>query len=87
MYLVVLATAMSAALIQEENRVQLSVYYISQAFEGAEVKYSRIEKISFALIVASRKLCPYFQANPIRVMIDQPIRKSMNKLEAAGRML
>ena len=42
LYLVVLATTMSVALIQEENRVQLSVYYISQAFEGAEAKYSRI---------------------------------------------
>ena len=33
----------------------------------------------FALIVASRKLRPYFQANLILVMTDQPIKKSMNK--------
>ena len=30
----------------------------------------RIEKITFALIMASRKLRPYFQANPIVVMTD-----------------
>ena len=30
---------------------------------------------------------PYFQANPILVMTDQPIKKSMNKQEAAGRMV
>jgi len=35
LYLVVSTTAVSAALIQEENRVQLPVYYISQAFQGA----------------------------------------------------
>ena len=46
-----------------------------------------IEKIVFALIVASRKLRPYFQANPILVMTDQPIRKSINKPEVAGRMI
>ena len=37
--------------------------------------------------MASRKLCPYFQANPIIVMTDQPIKKAMHKLEAAGRMI
>ena len=41
----------------------------------------------FALIVASRKLRHYFQANPILIMIDQLIKKSMNKPEAAGRMV
>ena len=56
MYLVVSATVVSVALIQEEGKTQLPIYYVSQAFQGAEAKYLRIEKISFALIVASRKL-------------------------------
>ena len=80
-------TAASAALIREEAKKQLLVYYVSQAFQGAESNYPRIEKIAFALIVASRKLRQYFQANPILVMTDQPIRKSMNRPEAAGRMI
>ena len=87
MYLVVSATAVSAALIQEEGKKQLPVYYVSQAFQGAESKYPRIEKITFTLIIASRKLRQYFQANPILVMTDQPIKKSINKPEAAGRMV
>ena len=87
MYLVVSATVVSATLIREEGKKQLLVYYVSQAFQGAEAKYLRIEKIAFALIVASRKLRPYFQANPILVMTDQPIKKSMNKPEAVGRMV
>ena len=49
--------------------------------------FRSIEKITFALIMASRKLRPYFQANPIIVMTDQPIKKAMNKTEAAGRMV
>ena len=63
------------------------MYYISQAFQGAEARYLRIEKITFALIVASRKLRLYFQANPILVMTNQPIKKVMNKPEAAGRIV
>ena len=79
--------AVSAALIREENWAQLPVYYVSQAFQGAEARYPHIKKITFALIVASRKLRPYFQANPIIVMTDQPIKKAMNKPEAAGQMV
>jgi len=77
----------SAALIREEDKRQHPVYYVSQAFQGAKAKYPLIEKIAFTLIVASCKLRPYFQANPILVMMDQPIKKSMNKPEAAGRMI
>ena len=81
------ASAVSAVLIREEGKKQLPVYYVSQAFQGAESRYPRIKKIAFALIVASRKLRQYFQANPILVMTDQLIKKSMNKLEAARRMV
>ena len=87
LYLAVSTIAVSAALIREEAKKQLPVYYVSQAFQGVESNYLRIEKIAFALIVASRKLWQYFQANPILVITDQPIRKSMNKPEAVGRMI
>ena len=87
LYLAVSATAVSAALIRKEGKTQLPIYYVNQAFQGAEAKYPRIEKIAFALIIASRKLQPYFQANPILVMTNQPIKKSMNKPEVAGRMV
>ena len=70
LYLAVSETAVSAALIKEEDKKQLPVYYVSQAFQGAEFSYPRIEKIVFALIVASRKLRQYFQANPILVKMD-----------------
>ena len=43
--------AVSLALIREEFRVQRLVYYTSKAFQGAEVKHLRIEKIAFSLIV------------------------------------
>ena len=46
-----------------------------------------MEKLAFALITASRKLKHYFQAHVIVVMTDHPLKKSMNKLEAAGRLV
>ena len=53
-------TAESSALISEEENGQKPIYYTSQAFQGTEANYSRMEKIAFALVVASRKLRPSF---------------------------
>ena len=87
LYLAVTPHAVSSALVREEGRVQKSVYYTSRALRGAERRYPQIEKLAFALIIASRKLRHYFQAHVINVMTDHPLKKAMNKLEAAGRLI
>ena len=46
-----------------------------------------MEKLVFALVIASRKLRHYFQAHVINVLIDHPLKKAMNKLEAVGRLI
>ena len=68
LYLVVSNTAVSSTLINEEGKIQNPVYYTSQAFQGVEVSYPRMEKIAFAFLVASIKLHPYFQAHPIVII-------------------
>lgn len=78
---------MSSTLIREEENVQKPVYYISRALRGAEGRYPLIEKLAFALITAFRKLRHYFQVYVINVMTDHPLKKAMNKLEAAGRLI
>ena len=87
LYLAVSPMAVSSALVYEESKIQRPVYYTSQAFQGVEANYPRTEKMAFSLIVASRKLRPYFQAHTIIIMTDQPIRKVMSKLDAAGCMI
>ncbi|XP_065631696.1 uncharacterized protein LOC136068463 [Quercus suber] len=77
----------SSALVREESKVQRPVYYTSKALRGAEGRYPLMEKLAFALIMASRKLRHYFQAHVINVMTDHPLKKAMNKLEAAGRLI
>ena len=87
LYLAVTPHAVSSALIREEGKVQKPVYYTSRALRGAKVRYPLIEKLAFALITASRKLRHYFQAHVINVMTDHPLKKAMNKLEAAKRLI
>ena len=45
-----------------------------------------MEKLAFALVMAARKLKPYFQAHTIIVLTDQPLKRTMSNPEAAGRM-
>ena len=52
-----------------------------------EGRYPLIEKLAFALIIASKKLKHYFQAHVINVMTDHPLKKTMIKLEVAGQLI
>ena len=45
-----------------------------------------MEKLAFALVMAARKLKPYFQTHTIIVLTDQPLKRVMSSLEATGRM-
>ena len=87
LYLSVTPHAVSSALIKEEGKIQKPMYYTSKALRGAEGRYPLIEKLAFAFITAFRKLRHYFQAHVINVMTDHPLKKAMNKLEAAGRLI
>ena len=87
LYLAVSPHAVSSALVREEGKVQKPVYYTSRAWRGAKGRYPLMEKLAFALIMTSRKLRHYFQAHVIIVMTDHPLKKVMNKLEVAGRLI
>ena len=86
LYIAVSQAAVSEALVRDEGGSQRPVYFISRAFRGAEERYPRMEKLAFALIIAARKLKPYFQAHTIVVLTDQLLKRAMSSPEAAGRM-
>ena len=46
-----------------------------------------MEKLALVLMVASRKLRPYFHAHLIEVLINYPLRQVLQKPEASGRLL
>ena len=71
-------------LVHEEGTVQRSVYYTDKLVKDAETKYTRIKKIILALLTSSQRLCPYFQAHMIAVLIDLPLRQILSKLELLG---
>ncbi|XP_074326570.1 uncharacterized protein LOC141664514 [Apium graveolens] len=87
LYLAVSDFTISAVLVREEDDVQLPVYYVSKRLADAETRYTSLEKLAYALILASRKLRPYFQAHKIEVRTSYPLRQVMHKPESSGRML
>ncbi|XP_022859441.1 uncharacterized protein LOC111380181 [Olea europaea var. sylvestris] len=61
----------------EEGTTQLLVYYTSKIFLFSETRYPDMEKLALALIIASRKLRPYFQAHTIHVLTNFPLRTTI----------
>ena len=70
LYLAVSENALSDVLVKEELKIQKPVYYITKIRHGAELNYSTIEKFVLALVMASRKLRPYFQAHQVEVLTN-----------------
>ncbi|KAL8134680.1 hypothetical protein AgCh_009635 [Apium graveolens] len=87
LYLVISESALSAVLVKEELKVQKPVYYVSKILHGAELNYSTIEKFALALVMASRKLRPYFQAHQIEVLTNQPLGNIIHSPKASGRLI
>ena len=60
---------------------------MSKRLLDAETRYPELEKLSLALIVASRKLRPYFHVHPIEVLTNYTLQQVLQKPEASGRFL
>ena len=86
-YLATSMESISSVLIQEdENRIQRPIYYTSKVLHNAKVRHSRAEKMIYALIISSQQLRPYFQAHPIMVLTDQPLKAILHRPDTSGRM-
>ncbi|RVW28496.1 Pro-Pol polyprotein [Vitis vinifera] len=66
---------------------QKPIYYVSRALADVETRYSKMELTALALRSAAQKLRPYFQAHPVIVLTDQPLRNILHKPDLTGRML
>ena len=75
LYLSVSPTTVSAMLIREKDKVQKLIYYVSKVLIGAKTRYLKIGKLTYALLIIARKLCHFFQAYPIALLTDQPLKQ------------
>jgi hypothetical protein len=90
LYLVASPTTVSAVLVEEkehENKMkQFPTYFVLEALSGAKINCSKLEKIAYTVVMASRKLKHYFQAHRIKVLSTQPLEALFHNSEAIGRI-
>jgi len=51
LYLAVLKSAVSEALVREDEGVQKPVYYASHSMNGPQIRYQKLEKLLLALLL------------------------------------
>ncbi|GKD19412.1 reverse transcriptase domain-containing protein [Tanacetum coccineum] len=85
-YLAASDKAVSAVLMTERNGRQHPIRYVSKVLHDAEKNYAPLEKLALALRNASRRLRRYFEAHPITVITDQPIKQILGRAETSGRL-
>jgi hypothetical protein len=90
LYVVASHAVVSEALVQEKQEGQVKkqapVYFISEVLSPSKKNYTELEKVLYAILMASRKLRHYFQAYHIIVPSSQPLKDIMSNREATGRI-
>jgi hypothetical protein len=83
-------SAVSAALVQEkldgQAKKQALIYFVSEVLSPSKKKYTELEKVLYAVLMASRKLRHYFQAYHIIVPSSQPLKDIMRNRKDIGRI-
>jgi hypothetical protein len=83
-------SAVSVALVQEkldgQIKKQAPVYFVSKVLCLSKKNYTELEKVLYAVLMASRKLRHYFQAYHIFVPSSQRLKNIMRNREATGRI-
>ncbi|XP_015953975.1 uncharacterized protein LOC107478346 [Arachis duranensis] len=87
LYLSIADKAVASALIREDEVGQHPIYFTSKVLQGPELRYQKLEKFAYSLVVASRRLQPYFQAHTIKVRTNQPMKQILQKMDIVGRMV
>ena len=87
LYLTVSKASVSATLFKEdENRKQRSIFFVRKSLSEAETWYTHLERAALALCMAAKKLHPYFQAHPIVVLTNLPLRSIIYMPDLSRRM-
>jgi hypothetical protein len=79
-------SAVSAALVREKQdrqaKKQVSVYFVSEVLSLSKRNYTELEKVLYAVLMASKKLRHYFQSYHIVVPSSQHLKDIIRNMEA-----
>jgi hypothetical protein len=83
-------SAVSATLVQEklkgQTKKRVPVYFVSEVLGPSKRNYTEIEKVVYAVLMASRKCRHYFQSHDIIVPLSQDLKDVIRNREATRRI-
>ncbi|GKB01381.1 reverse transcriptase domain-containing protein [Tanacetum coccineum] len=85
-YLATSRAAVSGVLVADRKREQTPIRYVSRTLHEAERNYPPLKKSALCLLHLSQRLRRYFEAHPIKVITDQPVKQILNKPEVSGKL-
>ena len=85
-YIVVASHVVSLVLVQDDNRVQKLIYYVSKSLHEVDVRYLPLERAILVVVYAMRKLPHYFQAHIVVVLTQLPLRSLLQKPDYTRRV-
>lgn len=74
-------------LVQYDDGEGRSIYFVSKALKGVEIRYQKTERLALAVVVTTRKLRQYFQGHLEIVKTNYQIKRILKKPYLAGRMV
>ncbi|KFK22553.1 hypothetical protein AALP_AAs68488U001400, partial [Arabis alpina] len=86
LYIAVSETAVSVVLVREERGEQKPIFYVSKTLTDAEARYPQLEKLALSIVMASRKLRPYFQSHTIVILSTFPLRTVLHSPSQSSRL-
>jgi ribonuclease HI len=69
-----------------KNQKASPVYFVSEVLSLSKKNYTELEKVLYAVLMASTKLRHYFQAFHIIVPSSHPLKDIMRNRKATGRI-
>ena len=90
LYIATTTMVVSTAMVMEQTKevhvykVQRPVYYISKVLSESKAKYPLVQKLLYALLITSCKLCHYFDEHKVTVVSDFPLGDVFYNRDATG---